>query len=435
MAAAEPGDFFESPGGESDASPLATATLPPAPPASACVDDDGRSQEKEGGLQGLERARRLFRQQAPVAVVLSELRKSSSSCSWTDWEAQEALCRLLLLHDPLLDDTFPMAADYRARFLRRLSEALEEEGAEEIAEPILRELNAFLLRGGYSGSGDAPGLDSYVVFECPVMVGSDARTKWVPLACRVAPRENQVGLKLWEACFVLADYLLACTPECVQGKRVVELGAGVGLLGLIARFCLGARRVTLTDVDPEVLRFLRHNVQANEGLVGNMGGGVNEAEDEASSIEVAALDWADTADYQGLLLGREGEEDGPSVILAADCIYDREAIPSFVSVLGWALRQDASTVALVASTLRNPATYALFEEEVRAQGLMMEELATPGVDDGRKNGDALASWWVVQREQEEGAADWRYESPFYCPNRKAVRLCRIRLSEAGLGEQ
>lgn len=391
----------------------------------------------------LERARRLLRQQAPVAVVLSELRKLSCPSDgdgepggggdgrcWTDWEAQGWMTRALV-EDPL-DDAFPLAADYRARFLRRLSQALEEEGAEEIAEPMLRELNAYLL----GGDAHQQQSDSYVTFFCPTtaaagaglglgeVVGAPVR---VPLACRVAPRENQVGLKLWEACFVLADFLM-CTPGMVAGRHVVELGAGVGLLGLIARSCLGAARVTLTDVDPEVLQFLRHNVQVNDhhGGVGVGGGG---------PLEVAALDWSEPAEYQGLLgagaaRGEHGGE-GP-VILAADCIYDRDAIPSFVEVLAWALRQDARTVALVASTLRNPETYALFEAEVERQGLAMEEELLPPKCVGSEDEDEVfASWWVPAG----GAGErWRYESPFYCPNRGAVRLCRIRLRDTPGGD-
>lgn len=55
-------------------------------------------------------------------------------------------------------------------------------------------------------------------------------------------------------------------------RHVVELGAGVGLLGLVAAYgCPGARSVTMTDVDAEVLCFLRHNVEANAALAPSKG--------------------------------------------------------------------------------------------------------------------------------------------------------------------
>ena len=372
----------------------------------------------------LQRARRLLRQQAPVAVVLAELRRlhlesgsesESESGGWTAWEVQ-GLVHAAMLADPL-HETFPLAADYRARFVRRLCTALEEEGAEEVAEPFLKELNALLLGGAGGGLNVQP--DSYVAYECPIPVdaadGAPARAAaTATLVCRVAPRENQVGLKLWEACFVLADHLLSRDPGLCRGAHVVELGAGVGLLGLVAARCLGAARVTLTDADVEVLKFLRHNVQANESAGGGDG-----------KVEVASLDWAEPVEYQALLQPQHQQDGGgeeSKVILAADCIYDLDAIPAFVFVLAWALRADPATVVLVASTLRNPETYALFEGEVEGQGLVMESV---GVGAGGEEGGPFAAWWV---EGEKGRR-WRYESPFYCPNRGAVRLCRIRLRE------
>lgn len=49
----------------------------------------------------------------------------------------------------------------------------------------------------------------------------------------------------------------------LQNRHCVELGAGVGLCGLVAHIWLGAKHVTLTDGDSVVLRNLRHNVRTN----------------------------------------------------------------------------------------------------------------------------------------------------------------------------
>ena len=45
-------------------------------------------------------------------------------------------------------------------------------------------------------------------------------------------RLPQVGLQLWSGALLLADALLA-DPACVAGRRVLELGAGVGLASLV----------------------------------------------------------------------------------------------------------------------------------------------------------------------------------------------------------
>ena len=67
-----------------------------------------------------------------------------------------------------------------------------------------------------------------------------------PLRTRVYPYHNDVALRVWEAGAVLAEYLVQ-NPDMVKGKRVVELGAGVGLTGLVASGVCHALHVFCTD--------------------------------------------------------------------------------------------------------------------------------------------------------------------------------------------
>lgn len=61
---------------------------------------------------------------------------------------------------------------------------------------------------------------------------------------------DPLGLDVWPAALELCAYL-AWNPHLVQGRAVLELGAGVGLPGLLAAQ-LGALRVVLTDYEPRV---------------------------------------------------------------------------------------------------------------------------------------------------------------------------------------
>jgi len=69
--------------------------------------------------------------------------------------------------------------------------------------------------------------------------------------------------QVWQAATdILCDFLESF-PSVVDVPSVLELGAGVGVPGLLAAR-LGARRVVLTDYQPHVLARLRQNVAANQ---------------------------------------------------------------------------------------------------------------------------------------------------------------------------
>ena len=59
----------------------------------------------------------------------------------------------------------------------------------------------------------------------------------------------------------LANFL-TIRPGVVKGCRVLELGAGAGLPGLVAARC-GAAEVLLTDGDARAVRLLEKNIAAN----------------------------------------------------------------------------------------------------------------------------------------------------------------------------
>lgn len=69
------------------------------------------------------------------------------------------------------------------------------------------------------------------------------------------------GLLLWAAAPGLASRL-AEEPSLVAGKRVLELGAGVGIPGLTAAH-LGAASVIQTDYQEAALALCRHNAAQN----------------------------------------------------------------------------------------------------------------------------------------------------------------------------
>ena len=118
------------------------------------------------------------------------------------------------------------------------------------------------------------------------------------------------GLLLWESAVALARSLHRC-PTLVANKQVLELGAGVGLPGLVAR-SLGAE-VWQTDHLTAALEIARLNARAND----------------VSGIRQFTADWARWTDDRLY-----------DVILGADILYERAMQGSVVSIFDRNLAPD-----------------------------------------------------------------------------------------------
>jgi predicted nicotinamide N-methyase len=111
--------------------------------------------------------------------------------------------------------------------------------------------------------------------------------------------------ELWPSGIALARHV-AGLP--LRGRRVLELGCGLGLPALAA--ALGGADVLATDWAPEALALLEQNAAAN-GL----------------RVETAVLDW------------RDGAQVGPpfDLVLAADVLYEARNAEPLLAVLDGAV--------------------------------------------------------------------------------------------------
>ncbi|KAI3322576.1 putative methyltransferase-domain-containing protein [Xylariaceae sp. AK1471] len=125
---------------------------------------------------------------------------------------------------------------------------------------------------------------------------------------------NGCGGQLWPAGMTLARYMLRYQAGRLRGKRILELGAGGGLVGLaVANGCdLGEDHAPLYITDQmEMYSLMRHNIVLNQ-LEGK--------------VEAMLLNWGEP-------LPAEIVANPPDVILAADCVYFEPAFPLLQTTL------------------------------------------------------------------------------------------------------
>jgi len=118
---------------------------------------------------------------------------------------------------------------------------------------------------------------------------------------------------IWHAAISLAASLLQ-EPELLRGKNVLELGAGCGVVGIIAA-ALGANRVYITDL--EVARSnIVYNIEANSPIWSEQG----------CDVQFRPLDWLELSHELPCF-------EDIDIVLGADIGYDLSLHEPIVQVL------------------------------------------------------------------------------------------------------
>ncbi|KAL1958077.1 hypothetical protein VTO42DRAFT_5117 [Malbranchea cinnamomea] len=136
-----------------------------------------------------------------------------------------------------------------------------------------------------------------------------------PLLLREDPKDG-CGGHIWPAGMQLSKYMLQKHRTGLQGKTMVELGAGSGLVGLaVAKGCHVDGPMYITDQAP-MIPLIEYNIQLN---------GLSDGQ-----VHAALLDWGDLQTLNSF--------PRPDIVLAADCVYFEPAFPLLLQTLEELLR-------------------------------------------------------------------------------------------------
>ncbi|RYP59869.1 hypothetical protein DL769_008359 [Monosporascus sp. CRB-8-3] len=166
------------------------------------------------------------------------------------------------------------------------------------------------------------------------------------------------GLRTWEAALHLGQYLCA-NPALIQGKRVLELGAGTGYLSILCAKFLEATHVIASDGSDDVVANLPDNFFVN-GL------------QDLGRISAMDLKWG-----YGLVGTEEAEWNGGrpvDVVLGADITYDQSIIPALAGTLDDLFGIFPEVKILIAATERNRETFDAFLDVCQGRNFAVDEV-------------------------------------------------------------
>jgi hypothetical protein len=140
--------------------------------------------------------------------------------------------------------------------------------------------------------------------------------------------DGGTGVTAWDGSLLLARYLEVCSSN-VRGCRVLELGAGCGVVGLTAT-ALGAQSVLMTDL-PYVLPLLQSNIYRNRNLI------TTDSNDNEITMQCCECDWFKQP------LNSRVMDFSANVILVADCVWVHELVEPLLTTLHSLVTTSSST--------------------------------------------------------------------------------------------
>ncbi|PYI05709.1 hypothetical protein BO78DRAFT_430426 [Aspergillus sclerotiicarbonarius CBS 121057] len=278
---------------------------------------------------------------------------------------QEAIYRALFA-EPSSRPLPPPA--YRTRVLKRLITRLESllsnPEEDEISDNLLETYSTLLCTPKPSSIEQAQQL-TYITYTAPTTTTTtnqaeggeepEARTILTSESRNAILTAGTTGHRTWEAALHLATYLSA-TPEGtahIAGKRVLELGAGTGLVSMLCAKYLEAEMVVATDREVGLMRQIGDCAERNQLERERFRGRIWEW---GRDLESCPQDDDDGEAEEEWMTGKVEFD----VALGADLIYDVDLVPLLVQTAKDLFENYRVKEFLISATLRNEHTFGTF---------------------------------------------------------------------------
>ncbi|KAG0070938.1 hypothetical protein BGZ92_004344 [Podila epicladia] len=270
------------------------------------------------------------------------------SLSVTSPEVQQAILDYIF-YDPAVMK-HPPSPLYQHSFLKKLIALIEDEGIHEISDDLLELFTDLMMTVPKRPEAGGPPLKPCFKSYC---LDRNCSKVVTVMEEQTTISSGTTGLR---TCFWLAEYLIA-HPDLLSSKNVIDIGCGVGFLGICCGM-LGAKKVVLTDGNTDVLTMAKQNIGYNP---------------TTCPTTACLLDWENFTEEQIKALEAE-------VLILSDLTYDPTNIVPLVTVLKAILVKGVS--AYMSSAIRNPQTFVDFFARIKGEchGIEIEEIPLDGVE-------------------------------------------------------
>lgn len=245
-----------------------------------------------------------------------------------------------------LQDILPYNPYYVKRFLGKYISLLEVTGS------VCEELYELYCDSGVLNANElAPTAQDLLEY----VIGPHGLLVKVFETPKVISGAGTTGLRTWEAALFLLNFLnrVDCSID-MRGKRIVELGAGTGLVALALLKNYSRHRFSgliVTDGNTSLLSNFKENMDLN-------------TLDFKAEIRIDQLIWGSSHNHIS-----ETEQISPpflpkaDIALGADVTYDALVVPLLCETISTFLVQGTQLV-LIAATIRNTDTIQVWEEQL-----------------------------------------------------------------------
>ncbi|KAI0391010.1 S-adenosyl-L-methionine-dependent methyltransferase [Xylariaceae sp. FL0594] len=279
---------------------------------------------------------------------------------------------------------------YQLRVMRplvaKIEKAIQDPDEDEISDDLMNRIGA-LMTHGVPSEFDALKERAYVTFTCLAEVTSTSQRQEdggidEEPTITLLERRNLIsgsrttGHRTWEAALHLGAYLLTdAGRRLVEGRSVLELGAGTGFLAILCAKHLGATHVTTTDGDENVVDALKENLALNGLDAQGEGEGESGGGDGQKSVLAKRLWWGE--ELEGTWVEKDFDAHPYDVVIGADITYDKVAIAALVQTLGHLFKMRPGLQVIIAGVIRNLDTFQSFQDECDRMRFKVEEISYP----------------------------------------------------------